>query len=96
MSGWLPGVQALTERGEAGVLVTLAVVRGHAPREAGAKMVVSVTQTWDTVGGGNLEATAVARARALLETGASAPELLTLRLTDRAPTSTGGSAAAAR
>ena len=85
MSGWLPGVQALTERGEAGVLVTLAAVRGHAPREAGAKMVVSVTQTWDTVGGGNLEATAVARARALLETGTSAPELLTLRLTDRAP-----------
>ncbi|WP_034388795.1 xanthine dehydrogenase accessory protein XdhC [Deinococcus sp. YIM 77859] len=81
---WLDAVQALTERGEAGVLVTVAAVRGHAPREAGAKMVVSRTATWSSVGGGNLEATAVERARALLACGANAPELLTLRLTDRA------------
>ncbi|MEO7130684.1 MAG: xanthine dehydrogenase accessory protein XdhC, partial [Dermatophilaceae bacterium] len=41
-------------------------VRGHAPRAAGAKMVVASDATWDTVGGGNLEATAVTRARELL------------------------------
>lgn len=81
---WLGAVQALSERGEAGVLVTVAAVRGHAPREAGAKMVVSSREIWDSVGGGNLEATAVERARALLACGATAPELLTLRLTDRA------------
>ncbi|GMA15540.1 xanthine dehydrogenase accessory protein XdhC (plasmid) [Deinococcus metallilatus] len=81
---WLDAVQALSERGEAGVLVTVAAVRGHAPREAGAKMVVGPQQTWDSVGGGNLEATAVERARALLACGAGTPELLTLRLTDRA------------
>ena len=45
------------------MLVTLTAVRGHAPRDAGAKMVVGVRETWDTVGGGNLEATAVDRAR---------------------------------
>ncbi|MEF2278489.1 xanthine dehydrogenase accessory protein XdhC [Deinococcus sp. YIM 134068] len=82
---WLTAVQTLAERGEPGVLVTVAAVRGHAPREAGAKMVVGTAETWDSVGGGNLEATAVERARALLACGASAPELLTLRLTDRAP-----------
>ena len=51
------------------MLVTLAAVRGHAPREAGAKMVVAAEQTWGSVGGGNLEATAIARARALLDAG---------------------------
>ena len=53
------------------MLVTLAAVRGHAPREAGAKMVVAADQTWGSIGGGNLEAVAVARARLLLLTGAA-------------------------
>jgi len=82
---WLEAVGLLSERNEVGVLVTLAAVRGHAPREAGAKMVVGLRATWDSVGGGNLEATAVERARALLSCGATTPELLTLRLTDTAP-----------
>lgn len=81
---WLAGVQALTQRGEAGVLVTVAARRGHAPREAGAKMVVSHAQTWDTIGGGNLEATVIERARALLRTRASQPQMLTLPLTPNA------------
>ncbi|PNY79827.1 xanthine dehydrogenase accessory protein XdhC [Deinococcus koreensis] len=81
---WRHALNALYASGTPGVLVTLAAVRGHAPREAGSKMVVSASETWDSVGGGNLEATAVERARALLATGAAAPELLTLRLTDRA------------
>ena len=45
----------------------VADVRGHAPREAGAKMVVSADDAWGSIGGGNLEETAVARARALLD-----------------------------
>lgn len=81
---WLRAVQHLHQHSEAGVLVTVAAVRGHAPREAGAKMVVSAQDSWDSVGGGNLEATAVERARAMLGVSATAPELLTLRLTDRA------------
>lgn len=82
---WLDAVQRLHECAEPGVLVTVAAVRGHAPREAGAKMVVGLHETWDSVGGGNLEATAVERARALLGCGITTPELLTLRLTDQAP-----------
>jgi xanthine dehydrogenase accessory factor len=86
---WLRAVQELRTRREAGVLVTLVAVRGHAPREAGAKMVVSAEDAWGTVGGGNLEAGAVTRARALLSTASPAdlllPEQYTVALSDRAP-----------
>ena len=81
---WRAALNALHDAGEAGVLITVAAARGHTPREAGAKMVVTAATTWDSVGGGNLEATAVERARALLAVGATTPELVTLRLTDSA------------
>ena len=81
---WLRAVQDLRTRREPGVLVTVASVRGHAPREAGAKMVVGARTTWGTVGGGNLEAVAVARGRELLVRGGE-PELRTVALSDRAP-----------
>ncbi|WP_233554354.1 XdhC family protein [Deinococcus cavernae] len=60
---WLTALNHLRDISEPAVLVTLVSVRGHAPREAGAKMVVSAGACWDTVGGGNLEATATQRAR---------------------------------
>ena len=86
---WVAAVEALRRERIKGVLVTLVTVRGHAPREAGAKMVVAADATWDSIGGGNLEATAVARARALLaDLGDGAtlePELMSLALNDKAP-----------
>jgi len=85
---WIRGVQRLREQREAGVLVTVTEVTGHAPREAGAKMVVSETQTWGSIGGGNLEAVAVHRARSLIDTmmtGPVAPRTFTSDLSDRAP-----------
>jgi xanthine dehydrogenase accessory factor len=82
---WLKAVELLRATRERGVLVTVASVRGHAPREAGAKMVVGADRTWGTVGGGNLEAVAVERARALLTEEAAAPELLSVALSDKAP-----------
>jgi xanthine dehydrogenase accessory factor len=82
---WLTAVQHLRGAREPGVLVTLTAVRGHAPRAAGAKMVVSADRTWGTVGGGNLEAVAVARARALLAEGATEPEALSQALSDKVP-----------
>ncbi|WP_179665460.1 xanthine dehydrogenase accessory protein XdhC [Nocardioides panaciterrulae] len=63
---WLGALARLRETRTPGVLVTVAGVRGHAPRQAGAKMVVSASATWGSVGGGNLEAVAVERARAML------------------------------
>jgi xanthine dehydrogenase accessory factor len=52
-------------------------------------MVVAADRAWGSIGGGNLEETAVARARAMLETSAPLPEQLTLGLTDKARTDHG-------
>jgi xanthine dehydrogenase accessory factor len=97
---WVRAVERLRAERRPGVLVTVTSVRGHAPREAGAKMVVGSDSTWGTIGGGNLEETAVVRARSLLaqsgsrEDGTTArplppPEILTMSLTDRARTEHG-------
>ena len=82
---WVRAVASLREQRRAAVLVTVAASRGHAPRRAGAKMVVAAEGAWGTVGGGNLEATATARARELLDAGASAPETVTIPLSEHAP-----------
>lgn len=86
---WVDALQALRSTRTPAVLVTLALVRGHAPRNGGAKMVVSPEAVFGTVGGGNLEATAVDRARAMLVAGAAEPELLVLTLSDKAVTEYG-------
>ncbi|MDF1602864.1 xanthine dehydrogenase accessory protein XdhC [Nocardioides sp. YIM 152315] len=83
MTTWLHGVTVLREARQPGVLVTVTGVRGHAPREAGAKMVVSATATWASIGGGNLEERAVRRARELIESGPRAPESFVANLTDQ-------------
>jgi xanthine dehydrogenase accessory factor len=82
---WLDAVRRLREGREPGVLVTVASVRGHAPRKAGAKMVVSASQTWGSIGGGNLEAVAIERARELLATPGPEPAMFTAALSDKAP-----------
>jgi len=82
---WMKGVERLRAERATGELVTVASVRGHAPREAGAKMVVSADRTWGSVGGGNLEAVCVERARARLDDPAREPELQTFSLSDKAP-----------
>ncbi|MGC4938761.1 xanthine dehydrogenase accessory protein XdhC [Kribbella sp. DT2] len=78
-------VQRLREQRLPGVLVTVVSVRGHSPREAGAKMVVGAERTWATVGGGNLEMVAVDRARAMIAEQVTAPEVLEFKLSDKAP-----------
>lgn len=82
---WLKAVQLLRTGRRPGVLVTVVSVRGHAPREAGAKMVVAADNVWATVGGGNLEAVAVARSREMIADGVAVPEVLTAALSDKAP-----------
>jgi xanthine dehydrogenase accessory factor len=86
---WLDALRALRESRTPAVIITLAIVRGHAPRNGGAKMVVSPDALFGTVGGGNLEATAVDRARAMLAAGTAEPDLLTLKLSDKATTEYG-------
>jgi xanthine dehydrogenase accessory factor len=98
---WVAAVGRLRRERRAGVLITVSEVRGHAPREAGAKMVVALPdawpedsspttpQAWGTLGGGNLEQTALVRAGELLADPPGAPEQLTLELNDRARTDHG-------
>ncbi len=81
---WLSAVQQLRSDGLPGVLVTVLEVRGHAPRDAGAKMVVGADHTWGSVGGGNLEEAAIRRARELIAGGASEPEVQESALSEHA------------
>ena len=85
MTTWFAAVAGLRAAREAGVLVTVTDVRGHTPREGGAKMVVSATATWASIGGGNLEEEAVRRARGLLRSGTTTPESYLRSLSDKAP-----------
>ncbi|WP_165547400.1 xanthine dehydrogenase accessory protein XdhC [Kribbella sindirgiensis] len=80
----MKAVQLLRSSRRPGVLVTVMSVRGHAPREAGAKMVVAADNVWSTVGGGNMEALAVERSREMIADGATTPEVLTAALSDKA------------
>ncbi len=82
---WLTAISELRRARQPGVLVTVIAARGHAPREAGVKMVVGERRTWGTIGGGNLEQTAVVHARAMLAAGAAEPETSVTSLSDRAP-----------
>ena len=54
MNRWLDSLRAL-KTGEPAMLVTVTDVRGSAPRECGAKMLVTATDLLGTIGGGQLE-----------------------------------------
>ena len=55
MNEWIDELSDLTAAGEPAVLVTVAGIRGSAPREIGAKMIVTASETIGTIGGGQLE-----------------------------------------
>lgn len=90
---WIAAVARLRARREPGVLVTVASVRGHAPRDAGAKLVVGETEAWGSIGGGNVEAVAIDRAREMIaastsgstytSASTSTPELIDFALNDK-------------
>jgi xanthine dehydrogenase accessory factor len=52
---WINDLRDLGAAGEPAVLVTVAGIRGSAPREVGAKMIVTAEATIGTIGGGQLE-----------------------------------------
>jgi len=55
MNEWIEELADYTAAGEPAVLVTVAGIRGSAPREVGAKMIVTATESCGTIGGGQLE-----------------------------------------
>lgn len=63
MNGWL---NALATCATPAILVTVAKVVGSGPREPGAKMLVTVEELFDTIGGGHLEMCATHIAREML------------------------------
>ncbi|GAB3126764.1 xanthine dehydrogenase accessory protein XdhC [Tsukamurella serpentis] len=86
---WLDAAASLRRRRVPAVLITQISVRGHAPREAGAKMIATEDGAYGTVGGGNLEITAIDRARKLLQEDVREPETMTFRLSDKVRTDHG-------
>ncbi|HEY5788566.1 MAG TPA: xanthine dehydrogenase accessory protein XdhC [Microlunatus sp.] len=77
---WLRAATELRDTGQPGVLITVTAVRGHAPRDAGAKMVVGPARTWGSIGGGNLEEAAIARARTMITESSAEVSIVTTRL----------------
>ncbi len=67
---WLSAMRAAAGQGESFVMVTVIETSGSAPREVGARMVVTQNAVSDTIGGGQLEYEAIARARAMLKAAA--------------------------
>ena len=55
MFDWVEGLHEQIQTGQAIVLVTVIAVRGSAPREVGAKMLVTVDGCSGSIGGGQLE-----------------------------------------
>lgn len=85
---WVADAARLRAARRPAILVTVIAGRGHAPREAGAKMLVAEDELLGTIGGGNLEMLAVDRAREMLaglrDPDADAvPETLKFRLNDK-------------
>ncbi|MDN5813307.1 MULTISPECIES: xanthine dehydrogenase accessory protein XdhC [unclassified Arthrobacter] len=67
---WITGLSRARATGTAGILATIIEVRGHSPREVGAKMFIAADTTSGSVGGGNMEATVTEQARTMLRQGA--------------------------
>lgn len=63
MTAWIDQALWCLDRQQPVVLISVASVRGSAPREAGAKMLVSAGHQWLTIGGGQLEWQATRLAR---------------------------------
>ena len=66
MAGWIDVARDLIGREGAVVRASLVGVRGSAPREAGAMMLITGTEIWQTIGGGTLEFEVMAGARDLI------------------------------
>lgn len=55
MRSWIPELLSLGQTKRPAVLLAVVSVRGSAPREVGARMIVTETETIGTIGGGQLE-----------------------------------------
>ncbi|MEX1024147.1 MAG: AIR synthase-related protein, partial [Planctomycetota bacterium] len=88
---WLEALGDLRAAATPCVVVIVTDVRGSAPREVGARMVVAAGRpAWGTIGGGNLERLAIERAEALLADPAAPSESMDVVLSEAAGQCCGG------
>lgn len=66
---WYDALQQCKQQGNAFVLATVLSAGGSTPRDQDAKMVITVDQQFDTIGGGRLEFEVIALARRALQAG---------------------------
>lgn len=74
MTAWIDQALWCLDRQQPVVLIGVASVRGSAPREVGAKMLVSAGHQWLTIGGGQLEWQATRLARDHLQNDGASPD----------------------
>ncbi|MFK5980129.1 MAG: xanthine dehydrogenase accessory protein XdhC [Rhizobiaceae bacterium] len=74
----LDRIEAFFNANPSCVLVTIKTAKGSTPRARGAWMLVSETQSFETIGGGQMEYLAIEHARSMIEK--AAPSLLELPL----------------
>ena len=70
---WISVLHQLREKRQSCVLITVLSEHGSVPRDSGSKMVVTQQESFLTIGGGHLEFACIAQARAMLQSGATAP-----------------------
>jgi xanthine dehydrogenase accessory factor len=88
---WFEELAALRAEGRACAMVVVTEVRGSAPREVGARLIVAGGElVWGTIGGGKLEHLAIARASELISTGRAASESRDYPLAESAGQCCGG------
>ncbi len=63
---WIEALSLIQNHPQDYVLITIMDIKGSSPRDAGSKMVVTVDQLFDTIGGGALEHESVTMARKFL------------------------------
>ncbi len=66
---WFDAIQHCQQSGNGYVIATIINTQGSTPRDGGSKMVITTDNTYDTIGGGQLEFEAIAQARAFLAAG---------------------------
>lgn len=66
ITSWMDAIAWCQQKNDAFVLATIIEHRGSVPRNAGSKMVITAVETFDTIGGGNLEHQVTRTARKLL------------------------------
>ncbi len=90
---WAEAAARLQRAGTPYAVATVIATAGSTPRDAGSKIVVSATDTWDSIGGGQFEYWVVKRARALLRLGQPRQEIKPFPLAAEAGQCCGGSVA---